>query len=152
MTPRILTLALALLTAAAVATPAGLALAQEPVARGHSKTEFLKTYDTNLDGKVSKAEYDAKRQADYGRTDADKDGAVTEAEYVGEYTVRLDAELAATRKRSLDQAKVRFGVIDADKSGKMSAAEYAGVATKTFTALDTNGDGVVDDADTAKAH
>lgn len=140
-------LALALLAAAPT-----MASAQEPVARGHSKTEFLKTYDTNLDGKVTKAEYDAKRGQDYGRTDADKDGAVTETEYVGEYAARLDAELAATRKRSLDQAKVRFGVIDADKSGRMTTAEYGAVATKTFASLDTNGDGVVDDADTAKSH
>jgi len=145
-------LALALLTATPTMAAPTMASAQEPVARGHSKTEFLKTYDTNLDGKVSKAEYDAKRSQDYGRTDADKDGAVTEAEYVGEYAARLDAELAATRKRSLDQAKVRFGVIDADKSGRMTPAEYGVVATKTFASLDTNGDGVVDDADTAKSH
>jgi len=141
-------LALALLAAAPT-----LATAQEqPVARGHSKTEFLKTYDTNLDGKVTKAEYDAKRQADYGRTDADKDGAVTEAEYVGEYAARLDADLAAQRKRGLDQAKVRFGVIDADKSGRMSPAEYNAIAARTFAGLDTNGDGVVDDKDTAQSH
>lgn len=144
MKPHLLTLALLL-------TP-GLAVAQEDVARGHSKTEFLKTYDTNLDGKVSRAEYDAKRHEDFGRTDANKDGTVVESEYVGEYEVRLDAELAAMRKRQLDQAKVRFGVIDADKSGKMTAAEYEAVATRTFSRLDTNGDGVVDEADTAKSH
>lgn len=134
-----------------VAAP-GLAAAQEDVARGHSKVEFLKTYDTNLDGKVSRAEYDAKRREDYGRTDADKDGAVVESEYVGEYAARLDAELAATRKRQLDQAKVRFGVIDTDKSGKMTSAEYDAIATRTFGRLDTNKDGLVDDTDTAKGH
>lgn len=145
MKPQILAIAL-------LAAAPGLATAQEPVARGHSKTEFLKAYDTNLDGKVTQAEYDARRHDDYARTDADKDGAVTEAEYVAEYAARLDAELAAQRKRSLDQAKVRFNVIDADKSGRMTPAEYAAIAARTFTGLDTNGDGVVDDKDTAQSH
>lgn len=130
----------------------GPGLAQEGAARGHSKAEFLKAYDTDLDGKVSRAEYDARRRADYGRTDADSDGAVNEAEYVAEYAARLEAELAATRQRQIEQARVRFGVIDKDGNGAMTPAEYEAIAARTFSRLDTDGDGTVDDADTAQSH
>ncbi|MBX3482660.1 hypothetical protein [Phenylobacterium sp.] len=138
--------------AALIAAAPGLALAQEEPARGHSKVEFMKAYDTDLDGKVSRAEYEAKRHADFVRTDTDRNGVVDEAEYVAEYAARLDAELAAMRKRQIDQARVRFGVIDADKDGRMREPEYDAVAARTFGRLDTNGDGVVDSADTAQSH
>src|SRR5262245_8754068 len=91
--------------AAAAALLSATAFSQsEAPPRGHSKPEFLRTYAADLDGAVSRAEFDAQRGRSYARTDANGDGSLSEAEYVGEYTTRLDAELAATRTRQLDQA------------------------------------------------
>lgn len=135
--------------AGALATPLA---AQDAPARGHSKAEFLKIYDTDLDGRVTGEEYAEKRLADFARTDADGNGQLSEAEYVAEYAERLEAELAALRRRQLDQAKVRHGVIDRDRDGAVTLTEFQSVAKRTFDQLDTNGDGVIDDRDTAAGY
>lgn len=131
---------------------APVVLAQETPAPGHSKREFLETYDVDLDGVVTRAEYMARRGEAYVRTDANGDGVLTEAEYVAEFTARLDADLAARRERQLRQAGVRFGVMDTDRNGGMSRPEYEATASRTFQRLNTNGDGRVDDRDTAQGH
>lgn len=116
--------------------------------QGHGKVEFLRTYDADLDGAVSRAEFDAKRGEFYARTDANSDGVLSEAEYVGDYETRLDAQLAALRQRQMDQAHVRFGVMDSDHNESMSRAEYDASGAHSFSQLDTNGDGRVDESDT----
>src|SRR5262245_54040520 len=99
--------ALGLIVATAAAQPAA-----QPAPNGNGKPEFLRTYDTALDGAVSRAEFDAQRGREYTRTDANSDGSLTEDEYVGDYTTRLDAELAEMRQRQVTQAHSRFGVLD----------------------------------------
>ena len=134
-----------------VASPA-LAQTVAPTAdapRGHGKVDFLKANDANTDGAVSRAEFDAQRTTDYSRDDTNRDGRVTEAEYVSAFTTRLDAELAARRAASVAQAHVRYGILDANKDAAMTRAEFDVSGTRMFTQLDTNGDGVVDDKDTA---
>ena len=118
---------------------------------GSGKGDFLANYDTNRDGKVSRAEYDAKRAEDYRRTDADKNGTLSEAEYVAEYAARLEAQLAAMRAAQVAQAHSRFGALDGDKDGRMTEAEYRSVADFPFSRLDTNRDGTVDEKDTAQS-
>ena len=118
---------------------------------GSGKSDFLANYDTNRDGKVSRAEYDAKRAEDYRRTDADKNGTLSEAEYVAEYAARLEAQLAAMRAAQVAQAHSRFGALDGDKDGRMTEAEYRIVADFPFSRLDTNRDGTVDEKDTAQS-
>jgi hypothetical protein len=85
--------------------------------------------------------------------DLNKDGGVDEAEYVGEYVARLDAQLAAskddpakkaeTRAAQLKQAHVRFGVLDKDKSLKIDAGEFAASGTRAFAEQDGDHDGNV---------
>ena len=140
---------LRLITSATALSLIATAAAAQPAPSGHGKPEFLRTYDTDLDGAVSRAEFDAQRGRDYARTDANSDGALTEEEYVGDYTTRLDAQLAEQRRRQIEQAHSRFGVLDTDNSNRMSRAEYDASGGNIFSALDTNGDGRVDDRDTA---
>ena len=141
------------IAAAILLLPGLAAVAQEADApRGHSKAEFLRKYDTDLDGKVSRAEYEIARSAQFTDIDADGDGTLAEIEYVAEYAARLDEELAAMRKRGIEQAKVRFGVMDADKSGQMTVEEFHAIGAKTFGALDTDNDGVVGETDTANKY
>lgn len=118
---------------------------------GHSKREFLETYDANKDGKVSKEEFAIKRGADHKGLDLNENGAVNELEYINEYTLRLDKELAARRTGQIRQAHVRFGVLDTNKDGILSAEEYAASGDRMFTRLDTTGDGFVDTTDTANS-
>ena len=135
-------------TAALIAL--GAAQAQ---AAPHGHSAFIADYDLDKDGKVTGEEFKTVRAQRYGATDANKDGGVDETEYVEEYRVRLEAQLAASdetaerkeeqRVRQIRQAHVRFGVLDRDKDGKISAAEYDASGQRAFAEQDGDGDGVI---------
>jgi hypothetical protein len=145
-------LAAAILAASSVATGA--------VAASHARDTFIKEQDQNGDGAVSKDEFAATRQIQFARTDADKNGALSHDEYVGDYKARLEKSLStltltAEKKdeehmRQMRQAEVRFGVLDSDKSGAITAAEFAYSGWRMFTTHDSNNDGVVSAADPVK--
>jgi len=126
---------------------------RERRAGGHSKTAFVKTYDTNGDGQVSIGEFMVEREATYARTDADGDGSLTKAEYVGDFTERMDASkltfAVEDRQRQIDAADFRFGFMDTDENTVMTAAEFHASGMRMFKRLDTNEDGFVNGKDTA---
>lgn len=124
----------------------------ERAAGGHEKINFLDSYDINGDAVVTSEEFTTQRTTDYKRIDGNANGAVVEAEYVGEFTVRLDRQLQATREGQIKQAHVRFGVLDKNKDGVISAEEFAASGKNMFNALDTNKDGVVDEKDKAEKY
>lgn len=123
-------------------------------AGGHGRAAFLASYDSDRDGQVTRAEYDAIRDQRFKAGDTNGDGFMTEEEYVAEYAGRLRAQYAAEHQpsdeafeRQLKQASVRFYAIDRDRDGKISAEENRAVAQRTFESQDTNGDSVVSAAD-----
>jgi Ca2+-binding EF-hand superfamily protein len=128
-------------------------------AASHSRDAFIAEQDGNGDGRVPMDEFAASRAKAFARQDADKDGGLSRAEYVGDYKTRLEAQLAAMpadkreeeRTRQLRQADVRFGVLDRDKSGKITPAEYAYSGRMMFSAHDTNKDGFVSKDDVVPA-
>ncbi len=142
------------LTAILLASVAALSAHAAP----HEGSSFLHDYDTNKDGSVSRAEFDAERVARFKATDANKDGTVSEEEYVGEYSARLEKQLAAStdseeakteeRQRQIRQAHVRFGVLDTNKDQKMQQAEYDASGARAFAQQDDDKDGIVTLADT----
>jgi hypothetical protein len=142
----------AILAASSVATGA--------VAASHARDTFIKEQDQNGDGAVSKDEFAATRQIQFARTDADKNGALSHDEYVGDYKARLEKSLSTStltaekkdeeHMRQMRQAEVRFGVLDSDKSGAITAAEFAYSGWRMFTTHDSNNDGVVSAADPVK--
>ncbi len=142
----------------------GLALmtATAAVAAPHAIDAFIKEYDLNKDGSVSRAELVQERQARFKAMDTDANGTLSEAEYVSEYEGRLKAELASeTDKirrdeiytRQMRQAHVRFGVMDSNKDKGMSFDEYFASGQRMFEAHDRDKDGTVSrkDFDLAKA-
>jgi hypothetical protein len=144
---------LALALAASMATGAAFAAS-------HARDTFIKEQDQNGDGVVSKDEFAATRALQFAATDADKNGALSRGEYVGEFKARLEKKLATDtrtpekkeeeRERQMRQADVRFGVLDSDKSGAITRAEFDYSGWRMFVTHDTNNDGTVSAADPVK--
>ena len=122
----------------------------ERAAGGHEKINFLDFYDVNGDAIVTKDEFNGQRTSDYRRIDADANGSVNDAEYVGEFTVRLDRQLAAMREGQIKQGHSRFKVLDKNKDGQITADEFDTTGKNLFAAFDSNKDGTVDEKDKAE--
>lgn len=144
---------------ASVALGAAL-LAGAANAASHARDTFIREQDQNGDGVVTKDEYAATRALQFARTDTDKNGVLSQAEYVAEFKARLEKTLAASgrpaedkqaeRQRQMRQADVRFNVLDSDKSGAITRAEFDYSGWRMFVRHDTNEDGVVSAADPVK--
>ena len=120
---------------------------------GHSKTAFVKTYDTNEDGQVSIGEFMVKREEGYARRDADGNGSLTKAEYVGDFFKRMEARqvnfTVENKERQMKAADFRFGFMDTDENEIMTAAEFHASGMRMFKRLDSNEDGYINDQDSA---
>ena len=135
----------------------GLIVVAPALAAPHEGNAFIHDYDADHDGKVTQAEFDAGRTARYKATDTNGDGWVSEAEYVAEYSTRLEEQLKSfdrgeekkieERQRQIRQTHVRFGVLDKDKDGKMSKAEYDASGARAFAEQDADKDGAITSAD-----
>ena len=141
-------------TAAPQSDPQAIAAARRR-GGGHSKMAFMKAYDTNEDGQVSIGEFYTKREAGYARRDADGNGSLTKAEYVGEFEARMKANdvviAEENRERQIQAANFRFGFMDADENEIMTAAEFHASGARMFKRLDSNEDGYINDKDTAES-
>lgn len=159
-TPLLAALAAAALLSACAGGPNGKAApatAQSQPARpagGHGLDAFLGSYDANRDGQVTRAEFDALRLQRFQAADTNGDGVLNEAEYVAEYEGRLKRQYFEQGRQpddayanNIKQAHTRFGIVNRARDGKFTRAEDQAIADKTFTGLDSNGDGVVSKAD-----
>lgn len=133
--------------------------AATPAFAQHEGGAFLAAYDSDKDGTLTRAEYDAAREARFKVTDANGDGSVSEDEYVAEFSGRYEQELAASgrseekkaeaRQRQIRQTHVRFGVLDTNKDAKISPAEYHAIAQRAFAEQDADADGAITAKDVA---
>ncbi len=100
---------------------------------------MLERYDTDKDGKVSLAEYEAGRQMMFSRMDADGNGSVSFAE-IDAMMQRMqggDGPRAQMMQKRMDALKA------ADTNGDqvISADEFKAASDAEFKALDKNSDG-----------
>jgi Ca2+-binding EF-hand superfamily protein len=148
-----------LLLAATLATPAiaqnaapPLKVPDERAIGGHEKINFLDFYDTNGDAIVSRSEFESARLRDYQRTAVSNQAVgITEAEYVAEFSERLERQLKVERDGQIKQTHSRFGVLDKNKDGRITQDEYMNSGNNTFAHFDSNKDGIVDEKDKAEA-
>ncbi|HEY5755403.1 MAG TPA: hypothetical protein VIU34_06245, partial [Steroidobacter sp.] len=119
---------------------------------GHTGNAFIATWDDDGDGKVTQAEYEAARKGRFSTTDSDHNGSLTAEEYVNEYAVRLDRDIADERTASLKQTDTRFKALDKSEDKFVNRAEYDGSGDRAFVHLDRNKDGRItnDDAEPAE--
>jgi len=101
--------------------------------KGDRAAEMIKHFDKDNDGKLSEAEWPAKRKLTFADADANKDGAVTAD------------EVANMRKdRKAPDGKDRLARVDTDKDGKNSVAEWSAQGEKMFARFDRNKDGKIE--------
>lgn len=98
--------------------------------------------DTNKDGKVTPEEFAAYRAAFVAGIDTDKDGKISVDELAA-MNLKIMEAIAMTR------AERMVKMLDTDGDGKLSAAELlaAPMSLETFAMMDTNNDGVIDQAE-----
>lgn len=110
------------LTALALVLTAGsVAIAQQPGGpgpmkhgRGAGPGGFgLLQFDTNADGRLTKAEFDNAQRTRFNEIDGNKDGFATQEE-----------AQAAREARRANAGKERFAAIDTDKNGQLSQTEF----------------------------
>jgi hypothetical protein len=98
--------------------------------------------DTNKDGVVTKAEFDAGRVTRFTAMDANKDGVLTAAEM----TAGRPARPAGAPAPQGDQMMLRA---DANKDGKISKDEFAATGARQWAQMDANKDGKIDQKELA---
>ena len=108
------------LIACAGALALGGAVAAQDINTGH-----LAAIDTNGDGVVDKAEFDAFVASSFAKLDANGDGYVT----VVEGTVVMTPE--------------QFAAANSNGDGGLSAEEFAAASAADFAAADRDGDGML---------
>ena len=122
-----------LLTTAAIAQPGGGPGGFD----GHRGPQFSQ-FDMNGDGAVSQDEVNAWRDAHFASLDTDGDGLVSRDEMIAVATARVEERVDAN-----------FAYRDLDEDGMLSQNELMGRGTPMFDRLDTDGDGLVTEAEVA---
>ena len=99
-------------------------------------------YDTNQDGFVDRAEWDAGQQARFKQLDADKDGKLSKDEMFPRG--RAD-------DRQLERQDRLFRLLDRDRDGFVSKTEFMAHADRNFTRCDLDKDGRITAAECRQA-
>lgn len=104
--------------------------------RGGRALMMLRYFDTNEDGKISRAELEQVRDDRFAEFDADKDQALSLAEFEGLW-------LDFMRERMVDS----FQHLDADGDGQVTLAEVNRRLETALRWMDRNEDDVIDRSD-----
>jgi hypothetical protein len=109
--------------------------------RGGHMSAILGMVDADKDGKVTRAEADAFRDAQFAKFDADGNGSLDDNEY-----------LALMEDFRRQMMLTRFKRYDTDGNGVISKDEMSGRIGKMFTRMDRNDDGVIEADEMGRKH
>jgi hypothetical protein len=98
--------------------------------------------DQNRDGFVAAEEAETWYKTAFAAFDSNKDGALSQDEYLGTHMGRGPGTGPRAAQRREDKAK-NFAEMDADKDGKVTNAEFLAWHQDRYRSADTNRDGKV---------
>lgn len=105
---------------------------------GDFSQHILERVDTDKDGKISKAEFDAEGSKLFARLDDNGDGKIASDEMPQRHWARFGEHM--------------FDRIDADHDGKVTKAEFQAAGDKMFQRMDKNGDGIIEKDEMSAPH
>jgi Ca2+-binding EF-hand superfamily protein len=120
---------------AALAGLAGFAVAQDGGAQPQREHHGMLGFDANNDGTLTRAEFDAGRQASFQRLDANNDGQLTREE--------RRAERMHRGGRGRHGGGFQLARADANNDGNITREEFLARPTEMFDRMDANHDGVI---------
>ncbi|MBA4323704.1 MAG: calcium-binding protein [Rhodobacter sp.] len=113
--------------------------------RGGMLTEMFEAIDADSDGKITLAELEAHRKAEFAAADTNGDGALSPDELSAHQLARIQARLAERTQAMLDN-------MDNDGNGSLSEDEMGkGPGERHFARLDTDNDGAISKAEAEEA-
>jgi Ca2+-binding EF-hand superfamily protein len=113
--------------------------------RGAQLIELFDTIDTDADGKVTEAELEAHRAAEFAAADTNADGAISPDELAAR-------ELARFTERLPDRTAKMIEARDNDGNGSLSLAEVdEGPVQNRFARIDSDNDGAISKAEAEAA-
>jgi Ca2+-binding EF-hand superfamily protein len=131
----------ALMGTAALAERGGMGMGGPGEGRGAMLMEMFEAIDADKDGKVTYAEMEAHRKAEFDAADANKDGALSADELSARALARFQEKLAERTQAMLDN-------MDNDGSGSLSADEMGeGPGMRNFARIDADNDGAITKAE-----
>jgi EF-hand domain pair/EF hand len=136
------------LTAPALAAPDPMA--PPTAAKPARATSGLMRYDTNGDGFVDRAEWNAGQEARFKQLDTNNDGKLTQDELFAR-TPGADRGNVLPTDRQVQRQTSYFQLLDTDRDGFVSKAEFMAQAAKNFARCDLDKDGRINTAECRQA-
>jgi len=131
----------ALLGTAALAERGGMGMGGKGDGRGEMLMEMFDTVDADKDGKITFAELEANRKAEFTAADTNGDGALSADELSARALARFQEKLAERTKTMLDN-------MDNDGNGSLSEDELGeGPGMRNFARIDADNDGAITKAE-----
>jgi len=96
--------------------------------------------DTDHDGRISRAEFQAARLAQFDRMDRNGDGVISRDDFT---------RIMAFRPQAAPRIDAMISEADLNRDGRVTRVELAHAPTGLFDHVDTNHDGFVDKAELA---
>jgi hypothetical protein len=119
------------------------------VAKPARATSGVMRYDTNGDGWVDKAEWNAGQEARFKELDTDKDGKLSQDELFAR-TPAAPGNVLPT-DRQFERQSAYFRRVDTDRDGFVSKAEFMAQADRNFARCDLDRDGRINTAECRQA-
>lgn len=116
----------------------------------HTLKGLKEIYDANKDDVVTAEEFNNERRSVFYITDSNKDGGLSQSEYLAEFEDRIDQKVSKSRRASIKQTYVRFNALDDNEDKQITFEELQISGKRIFVRWDKNQDGVISSADVGK--